>query len=135
MQALLCFLPAPSPESYAPHSNEHAQSRTAAALHPAVRPFLCGVRLHLARATTASRLAGSHAPALTAPTTPLVVGHQASARLPLPASDSNQRKLAVLPPSPRSRQVPPSRTLGLFPASPGGAPPLLARSVAEGSCR
>src|SRR6266567_1329748 len=135
MQALLCFPPAPAPESSSPHSSAHAQSRTAAALHPVVRPFLCGVRLHLAQAPTAARLAGCHAPALTVPTISLAVGLRVPAQPPPKAAHNTKHDPVECFPSPRSPREPPTHTRGSSPTSRGVAPGLPARSAATSSCR
>src|SRR5256885_4118335 len=102
MQPLLCFPPAPPPKSPPPHPSPHAQSKTAAALHPVVRPFLCGVRLHLAQAPTAARLAGCHVPALTAPTTSLAVDLPVPAQPPPKAANNTKHEPVECFPSPRS---------------------------------
>src|SRR5205807_9358537 len=121
MQALLCFPPAPAPESSSPHSSAHAQSRTAAALHPVVRPFLCGVRLHLAQAPTAARLAGCHAPALTVPTISLAVDLRVPATPPTNAANNTKHEPVARFPSPRSTLQTRTRHLGSSPTSAGGA--------------
>src|SRR6266566_6212629 len=135
MQALLRFPPAPAPESSSPHSSAHAQPRTAAALHTVVRSFLCGVRLHLAQAPTAARLAGCHVPALTAPTTSLAVDLPVPAQPPPKAANNTKHEPVECFPSPRSLREPPTHTRGSSPTSGDEAPRLPARFVATSSCR
>src|SRR6266700_7285251 len=135
MQALLCFPSAPAPERSSPHSSAHAQPRTAAALHPVVRSFLCGVGLHLAQAPTAARLAGCHAPALTAPTTSLAVDLRVPAQPPPKAAHNTQHEPVECLPSPRSPREPLTHTRGSSPTSGGVAPRLPARFVATSPCQ
>src|SRR5436305_13471928 len=79
-----------APGRSAPHCSDRVPARTATALPLIARPSPCPTQPPLALATTASLLEGFHAPAPTAPTTQLVLGHRTPAQPLLPVPESIQ---------------------------------------------
>src|SRR5260221_8900048 len=110
-------------------------------LPPTSGPSLC--RAHppwpphpqLALTTTATRLAGCHAPAPGGPTTQLAVGLQPPPPYPPQVAGSRVHGLAGCFPSPRWQPGPPAHTRGSSLASAGAAPLPPALFVAASSYR
>src|ERR1700730_8860733 len=103
------LLPMPAPGKPALHSSDRVYSRNPIALPPIARPSSYGTHaphLPLARATIAMPLAGYHALALAAPTTPPAVGLQALALPPQPVPGSTQHAPAGYSPFPHSCSEP-----------------------------
>src|SRR6266487_5255437 len=95
--------PEPAPETFALHSNNHAPPKTSPVPHQTARLSLGAARpphLQLALRTTRAPRAGCHAPALSAPTTRLAVGHRVLAPLAPPMPGSTPHAPAGCSPSP-----------------------------------
>src|SRR5205807_8679114 len=100
------------------------------ALPPCAKPVPYAARLSSlppALPTTATLPADYHVPALTAPTTLLVLGPQALAQLALPATGSREHEPAWCSPSPDFQRELPTHIRGSSPAcrSAALAPPRL----------
>src|SRR5258708_33521528 len=127
----------PAPGKPALHSSDRVYSRNPTALPPIARPSPGGTHaLHLqpTLATIAMPHAGSHALALTAPTTRPAVGLRALALPPPQVAGSTQHAPAGYAPFPHSRAEPPAQTHGWSATSRSEPPPLLA-PFPPGSCR
>src|SRR6266571_7351980 len=117
--------PAPAPGKFALHSSDHASTRTSTVPHPTARLSPGAARpphLLLALRTTRVPLAGCHVPALSGPTTHLVVDHRVLAPLAQPTPGSTQHAPAGCSPSPHLLQEPLAQTRGWSPVSAGAVP-------------
>src|SRR6266513_6392099 len=128
--------PVPAPGKFVLHSSDQVSTKTYTAPPPTARPSPGAARsphLLLALTTTARPLAGYHAPALSAPTMQLALGHLSQSPHPPQVAGSTQHAPAGCLPFPHWRPGPPAHTRGWSPSSAVVAPRPLAPPGAASS--